>query len=197
MWPVICGHAEHIPIHLSLAIYELANRPQDVSQDAHKSTMLPPPPRSYRISSTAFTLSQFHFYTSGLLFTQSTLCESLTATCETCREPARTMGDRGVSRLVSVLLSSASLSLSLPLSFTKQICRFIPLCSLQGGRQRPSDKSQSGLVSALSAVIDLEKGQNATMSTALLPVQKTCDELSSVLWVLRVCTQHYTVCLRA
>lgn len=44
-----------------------------------------------------------------------------------------TMGDRGVSRLVSVLLSSASLSLSLPLSLTKQICRFMPLCSLQGG----------------------------------------------------------------
>lgn len=43
-----------------------------------------------------------------------------------------TMGDRGVSRLVSVLLSSASLSLSLPLSLTKQICRFMPLCSLQG-----------------------------------------------------------------
>ena len=41
-----------------------------------------------------------------------------------------TMGDRGVSRLVSVLLSSASLSLSLPLSLTKQICRFIPLCRL-------------------------------------------------------------------
>ncbi len=38
-----------------------------------------------------------------------------------------TMGDSGVSRLVSVLLSSASLSLSLPLSLTKQICRFIPL----------------------------------------------------------------------
>lgn len=46
------------------------------------------------------------------------------------------MGDRGVSRLVSVLLSSASLSLSLPLSLTKQICRFIPLCSLQVERQR-------------------------------------------------------------
>lgn len=42
-----------------------------------------------------------------------------------------TMGDNGVSRLVSVLLSSASLSLSLPLSFTKQICRFIPLCNLR------------------------------------------------------------------
>lgn len=42
-----------------------------------------------------------------------------------------TIGDRGVSRLVSVLLSSASLSLSLPLSLTKQICRFMPLCSLQ------------------------------------------------------------------
>lgn len=46
--------------------------------------------------------------------------------------PRPTMGDKGVSRLVSVLLSSASLSLSLPLSFTKQICRFIPLWSLQG-----------------------------------------------------------------
>lgn len=42
-----------------------------------------------------------------------------------------TIGDKGVSRLVSVLLSSASLSLSLPLSLTKQICKFIPLCNLE------------------------------------------------------------------
>lgn len=46
------------------------------------------------------------------------------------------MGDNGVSRLVSVLLSSPSLSLSLPLSFTKQICRFIPLCNLGEDRER-------------------------------------------------------------
>ena len=46
-----------------------------------------------------------------------------------------TMGDKGVSRLVSVLLSSASLSLSLPLSLTKQICRFIPLCRLGRSKQ--------------------------------------------------------------
>lgn len=47
MQPVVRGHAEHIPIHLSFAIYELANRPQDVSQDAHKSTLLLPPSASY------------------------------------------------------------------------------------------------------------------------------------------------------
>lgn len=43
-----------------------------------------------------------------------------------------TTGDSGVSRLVSVRLSSASLSLSLLLSFTKHTCRFTPLCSLRG-----------------------------------------------------------------
>lgn len=52
------------------------------------------------------------------------------------QQPLRlTIGDKGVSRLVSVLLSSASLSLSLPLSLTKQICRFIPLCRLGRSRQ--------------------------------------------------------------
>lgn len=59
-----------------------------------------------------------------------------------------TMGDRGVSRLVSVLLSSASLSLSLPLSLTKQICRFMPLCSLQGGGRR-RDGGNYGLFSGM------------------------------------------------
>lgn len=38
-----------------------------------------------------------------------------------------TTGDKGVSRLVSVLLSSASLSLSLLLSLTKHTCRLTPL----------------------------------------------------------------------
>ena len=43
-----------------------------------------------------------------------------------------TMGERGVSRLVSVLLSSASLSLSLLLlSLSKHTCRFTPPCSLE------------------------------------------------------------------
>lgn len=45
-----------------------------------------------------------------------------------------TTGDRGVSRLVSVLLSSASLSLSLLLSLTKHTCRFAPVCSLREER---------------------------------------------------------------
>lgn len=89
------------------------------------------------------------------------------------------MGDRGVSRLVSVLLSSASLSLSLPLSLTKQICRFIPLCSLQGGTEKEidsnrgrhfniiinTDKSQVSSMLALSAVIDSDQGQNSAVDT--------------------------------
>lgn len=55
-----------------------------------------------------------------------------------------TMGDKGVSRLVSVLLSSASLSLSLLLSLTKHIWRFIPLCNL--GRNRQDTNSKQLLV---------------------------------------------------
>lgn len=47
-----------------------------------------------------------------------------------------TTGESGVSRLVSVLLSSASLSLSLLLSLTKHTCRLTPLCSLGVETQR-------------------------------------------------------------
>lgn len=43
----------------------------------------------------------------------------------------RTTGESGVSRLVSVLLSSASLSLSLLLSLTKHTCRLTALCCLR------------------------------------------------------------------
>src|SRR4029434_3792966 len=46
-----------------------------------------------------------------------------------------TTGDCGVSRLVSVLLSSASLSLSLLLSFTKHICKFTPFWCLSTSHQ--------------------------------------------------------------
>lgn len=41
MWPVIHGHAERIPIHPSFAIYESANRPEDVTEDIHRATTLP------------------------------------------------------------------------------------------------------------------------------------------------------------
>lgn len=37
MWPVIHGHAELIPIHLSLAFYELANRPENMSNHTASS----------------------------------------------------------------------------------------------------------------------------------------------------------------
>lgn len=41
MWPVICGHGERIPIHLSFAACELVNRPENVSKDIHRATKPP------------------------------------------------------------------------------------------------------------------------------------------------------------
>lgn len=35
MWPVIHGHGEHIPIHLSFPARELVNRPENMSKDIH------------------------------------------------------------------------------------------------------------------------------------------------------------------
>ena len=58
-----------------------------------------------------------------------------------------TMGERGVSRLVSVLLSSASLSLSLLLlSLSKHTCRFPPPCSLETQAHRGKEDQESALL---------------------------------------------------
>ena len=145
MWPVIRGHGEHIPIHLSFAANELVNRPENVSKDIHRASKSPDTVRYRQI------LLWFIMNISPVSPLSLSICLNLTFTISHCQSRMshfiltltlkssilwilanyHTIGDRGVSRLVSVLLSSASLSLSLPLSLTKQICRFIPLCSLQ------------------------------------------------------------------
>lgn len=92
------------------------------------------------------------------------------------------MGDRGVSRLVSVLLSSASLSLSLPLSLTKQICRFIPLCSLWGRDRR---ERGSGFTREYFVVCTADSGQNCTFNE-----KSYTDDAFSLQGILWICTLH-------
>lgn len=71
MWPVIHGHAERIPIHPSFAIYESANRPEDVTEDIHRATTLPALSGSEYLSLLSFlfclnfTFTQSDFYTSA------------------------------------------------------------------------------------------------------------------------------------
>lgn len=73
-----------------------------------------------------------------------------------------TTGDSGVSRLVSVLLSSASLSLSLLLSLTKHTCRFTPLCSLGGKKNTQRVKNMREKMRLFSRTLKMSFCHNET-----------------------------------